>query len=121
MNVANQLQKIIIAITKDRLVTTLEEVSNLAVAPVEVKGITLLKTLHELGEGIAPPRNEKVDMIGHETTGMNGNRISFGIETNLGEIMPKITSVQKNPLPVVAPRYEMVEMSFEVMTWATGH
>ncbi len=71
MNVASQFQKINVCVNQNRLVTSLKKVTRPTLTPVDPPGITKTEILKDSGKGNLPHLNREVDMIAHQTEGMD--------------------------------------------------
>lgn len=71
MNIADQFQQVVVAIDKDSLVSTLEEMSGSLLAPVDPTGVTKREILHAAGQRDIACLQSKMDMVCHEAEGMD--------------------------------------------------
>ena len=79
VKVTDQGQKIFFFLTDDGLVSTLKEMPNFMVSPVEVLSIGLLQTLHEFRQRLPGDLQQKMDMVGHEAVSIENETVLLSI------------------------------------------
>lgn len=77
MDVANELQQVLIRIDEERLVPPLEKVSGAFLAPIYPARIAERDILHDLRKRHIPHLNRKVYVIRHQTERMDAMPESF--------------------------------------------
>jgi len=121
MNVAHQLQKVFISLTDDRLVAALKEVTDFAVREVEILGVRLLKSLHELGQGDSGTLQEQMDVVRHETVGVQADFVLLAVACKSFEVRFVVAPGAEGFLAVVAAHDDVVEKAGGKEARTTGH
>ena len=111
MNVAEQLEEILVSLAYDRLVSALEHMADFAVAKIKILGVGLLESLHKLGQRRPAALNQQVDMVGHKTKSVDQEIVTAPVARQPFQISLVVTIVVKGLSPLVAAHDDVVEQT----------
>ena len=95
--------------------------SDLSIFPVEVEGIALIDTLHDLGQRDVPGFHQQVDVIAHEDIGVEGVMIAVFVYGEVLVIFIVIRDISKYLLPLISTGDDMIEGTFVFYAGFSSH
>ena len=121
MEIADQLQEIGVAITEDRLVTSLKHMPSLVVAVVVVLAICELERLHGARQRDRAGLQQQMEVIGHQHIGIERTAVPAAIAGEPREIGCGIGIVVEDDATAVPTGNHMIEGAGEINPRFTSH
>ena len=99
----------------------MEYMADFAVAQIEILAIGLLEALHEFAQRGTAAFHQQVDMVGHETIGVDGIAVALAVAGQASQIGPVVGFIVKGLASLVAADDHVVEQSWGKQSGAAGH
>jgi hypothetical protein len=121
MNVSHQFTQVPIALTKDRLVPSLQQMSNSLISPVIVLAVTSQQSLHDTANRVFLPLDQQMNVISHQTIGVKEEWHSalLGCEERQ-ELLIVLIAIEDR-LAVIAARDYVIKSTFDLHSRFPGH
>jgi hypothetical protein len=113
VNVADQLQKVSIPVTKNCFVPALKKMADPPVTAVIVLRVCELNALEDFRERRLSGFEQKMNVVGHQNVGVNYKLIALPVVFDSLEVIQPITIVVKDLLPLIATDDDVIECPFE--------
>ena len=95
--------------------------ADFVVSQVKVLAVGLLQPLHELAQRVGGTFQEQMDMVGHQTVGVNGVAITPPVAGQTLEVGLVILITEKSLSPLIAPDNDVIEKPGGKHSGPSGH
>jgi hypothetical protein len=95
MNVAHQLQQVLVPVAQYRFVAPLEQMSYCAVTPVVDLGVSELYPLHDLSEGDFRGFRQQVNVVTHQNIGVDDKFVAAAVVFEALEVSQSVLVIAK--------------------------
>ena len=113
MNIADKFRQILIGLTQDRLVATLQQVSDIAISPIVILTIPAQQPVHDPAYWILLALDQQVNVVKHEAVGIEIERKPRLLRFQQSEHLRIILVRTEDALPIVAASDYLVEPALD--------
>jgi len=109
MEISDQFKKIRIGIDKNSLVASLEKMAGSLHPPIDPGGIAKGDVLHDVGKRNFPDLDGEMDVVSHETEGMDAIAVFFSSFLQEQVKAASVTIFEEHVLSGVPPQDDVIE------------
>jgi hypothetical protein len=121
MDVAHQLQQVLVTVTQDGLVAPLKQMADCSVAPVVQLRVAKLYPLHDLGKKDRSGFQKQVDVVGHQHISIERKAAALAVVLHSLEIAQSVSLILKNLPSLIAPDNDVIKGSFKLHSGFPSH
>ena len=108
MDVAGQLEEVVLLIDQKSLIPALEDMTHGVVLLVEVLRISGVESLHDPGQIGPPGFDEEMDVAGHQGVGVHLEIVAILVALQKGKEISPILVAEEYILAVIALEHDMI-------------
>lgn len=121
MDVLEKCQKIVVPVTENSLVPTLEEMTNGSVFFVEIHGVALVDALEDFGKRNVLGFDQEMNMVAHENVCVEMAAIAVFVDGQKLKVSLEIRRIFEYFLSLITAGDDVVEGAVKLYPWFPRH